>query len=128
VAYKAAIVSLEKRGYTLTQSDPQTGIANLELHSVSKLPEEDKQVEAANAGPSAGTIILVVLSIILVVGIIILLTSSSDDSKDKQKKEDKKDDTKLYAQGRDGGVKKSTMNESHNEIRHDDIHNEHHGY
>jgi len=99
VAYKTAIVSLEKRGYILTLSDPQTGVANLELSTSTKLPEEEKQIQANDSGPSAGTIILYALAIVLVVGIIILLLSSSDDSKDKDKDKNKDNNTE-YRKGR----------------------------
>jgi len=86
VAYKAAITTLQKHGYILTLSDPQTGVATLEQTTSTKLPEEDKKAQVDDSGPSAGTIILYALAIVLIVGIIvILLASSGDDSKDKKK-------------------------------------------
>ncbi len=128
VAYKAAIVSLEKRGYIVTMSDPQTGIANLELNTRNKLPEDEKQTEIDNK-LSTGTIILIALSIILIVGIIVILASSSDDdSIDKNK-----DTSKGNTAARNGGDKRVTgnntdKNNSHSSER-DHWHGErHHDY
>jgi hypothetical protein len=86
VVYKAAILSLQQRGYVVTMSDPQTGLINAEINSGSMLPEEQKAEEAAAAkGPSVGRVLLVILSIILVFGIVLLLVGSSDDkSKDER--------------------------------------------
>ena len=102
VAYKAAIVSLQNRGYILTLSDPQTGIANLELNSPTKLPEEEKQSEVDNS-LSAGTVVLIVLACVLVVGLIVLIAnaSSDDDSKDK------KTESSKNTAARNGGDKRT---------------------
>jgi hypothetical protein len=84
VAYRAAILSLQQRGYVVTLSDPQTGLINAEINSASILPEEQKADQAAaTKGPSVGSVVLFILSIVLVFGIVLLLLGSSDNkSKD----------------------------------------------
>jgi hypothetical protein len=120
-AYKGAIVSLKKRGYRVTLSDPATGIAELEYSSLDKIPEETKQDEVANQGPSAGTVILIALSIVLIVGIVILIANSSDDDSKDHKKETSKDNSKGTSPGRGGGELRNS-----NLIQHDDFHHERH--
>ncbi len=120
VAYNAAIVSLQKRGYVLTYNDPAAGSANFEMNSPTKLPEEQKQSEVDNAGPSVGTVILVVLAIILIVGIIYLIANSSDDDSQDHKKDSSKNDTK-NSQNRGG-------RDSRNQFHHNERYHEHHDY
>ena len=79
VAYRAAILSLQQRGYVVTLSDPQTGLINAEINSASVLPEEEKADQAAaTKGSSVGSVLLFILSIVLVFGIVLLLLGSSD--------------------------------------------------
>ena len=86
VAYRAAILSLQQRGYVVTLSDPQTGLINTEINSPDIIPEEQKANQAPTTkGSSAGSILLMILSIILIFGLVLLLLGPSDDkSKDEK--------------------------------------------
>ena len=101
VAYRAAILSLQQRGYVVTLSDPQTGLINTEINSPDIIPEEQKATQAATTEDSSvGTILLGILSIILIFGIVLWLVASSD--------EESEDDSSSTASNVHAGEPKKT--------------------